>query len=108
MGRYDLGLGEDEFWALTIKEFNALVERYNKKTSPWFPQYDLPKKEAIGKYWEAYYALAECYVDESFRMFDLYDLNTIDGIKSILDFAGVPEEQQVVKVFHENRKLGGS
>jgi len=29
MGRYDLGLGEEEFWALTIKEFNALIERYN-------------------------------------------------------------------------------
>ena len=29
MGRYDLNLEEEEFWALTIKEFNALVERYN-------------------------------------------------------------------------------
>ena len=29
MGRYDIGLGEEEFWALTIKEFNALVERYD-------------------------------------------------------------------------------
>ena len=29
MGRYDLSLGEEEFWALTIKEFNALIERHN-------------------------------------------------------------------------------
>ncbi len=94
--------------SFTKRDSRHLVEKYNKKTSPGFPQFDLPKKEAIGKYWEAYYALAGCYVDESFRMFDIYDLNTIDGIKSILDFAEVPEEQQVVKVFHENRKSGGS
>ena len=28
MGRYDLGLSEEEFWGLTLKEFNALCERY--------------------------------------------------------------------------------
>jgi len=28
MGRYDLGLSEDEFWELTLKELNALVERH--------------------------------------------------------------------------------
>ena len=28
MGRYDLGLSEEEFWGLTLKEFNALSERY--------------------------------------------------------------------------------
>ncbi len=28
MGRYDFGLSEDEFWGLTLKEFNALADRY--------------------------------------------------------------------------------
>ena len=27
MGRYDLNLAEDDFWGLTLKEFNALAER---------------------------------------------------------------------------------
>ena len=31
VGRYDLGLGEDEFWALTIRELNALLERYKSE-----------------------------------------------------------------------------
>lgn len=34
MGRYDLGLEEGEFWALTIKELNALIERY-KNNQDW-------------------------------------------------------------------------
>lgn len=28
LGRYDLNLGEEEFWGLTLKEFNALCERF--------------------------------------------------------------------------------
>lgn len=28
MGRYDLNLSEEDFWGLTLKEFNALSERY--------------------------------------------------------------------------------
>lgn len=34
MGRYDLGLGEEEFWALTVRELNALIERY-KNNQDW-------------------------------------------------------------------------
>jgi len=78
-------------------------ERHNKRIYIWFPHYDAPKKEAVRKYVDTYYALADTMVDDSFRMFHIYDLNTIDGIKSILDFAGIPEEQQVIKVFHENK-----
>jgi len=29
LGRYDLNLSEDEFWDLTMKEFNALIIRYD-------------------------------------------------------------------------------
>lgn len=31
MGRYDLGLSEDEFWGLTLRGFNALAKRLIKK-----------------------------------------------------------------------------
>jgi len=33
-GRYDLQLGEDEFWGLTLREFNALSERH-KDNQDW-------------------------------------------------------------------------
>jgi len=64
-------LGEEEFWALTIREFNALIERYKnnqdwlnyraalicailantvrdpkKKTRPFVPDDFMPKKES--------------------------------------------------------------
>jgi len=70
MGRYDLGLTEEGFWRLTLREFNALVERYiinhdwlnyrvalvcsilantardpKKKPSPFVPDDFMPKKE---------------------------------------------------------------
>ena len=31
IARYDLGLTEDEFWNLSIDEFNALLKRHNLK-----------------------------------------------------------------------------
>ena len=31
IGRFDLGLSDDEFWSLTIPHFNALVARLKKK-----------------------------------------------------------------------------
>jgi len=70
MGQYDLHLGEDEFWGLTLKEFNALIERDRikhewqnyrvallcsivantardpkKKRKPFLPDDFMPKKE---------------------------------------------------------------
>ena len=70
MGRYDLNLTEDEFWGLTLKEFNALIERHRnnhdwlnyrtalicailantvrdpkKKIRPFTPEDFMPKKE---------------------------------------------------------------
>lgn len=34
MGRYDLNLGEEEFWGLTLREFNALILRH-KNNQDW-------------------------------------------------------------------------
>lgn len=85
----------------TQRDSKHYTKRYTR-TWLYFPHYDAPKKKALGKYVDTYYALADTMVDDSFRIFDIHDLNTIDGIKSILDFADIPEEQQVIKVFHEN------
>jgi len=93
--------------AWTQRDSRHYVERY-ARTWLYFPHYDAPKQEALRKYIDTYYALADTMVDDNFRIFHIDNLNTIDGIKSILDFAGIPEEQQVVKVFHENKLPGGS
>jgi len=34
LGRYDFRLGEDEFWGLTVKELNALINSY-KNANDW-------------------------------------------------------------------------
>ena len=47
-------------------------------------------------------------MDDDFKMFDVHSLNTTDGIRSLLNFAEIPEELQVVQVFHENRVSGES
>lgn len=31
VGRYDLGLGEEEFWRLSPRQFGALLERHNEE-----------------------------------------------------------------------------
>lgn len=33
IGRYDLKLSEEEFWALTLKEFNLLLKRHKEQRS---------------------------------------------------------------------------
>ena len=78
------------------------VEKHDKRHYLWFPHYDLPKKDACRKYIRTYYSLAACMVGDDFKIFDISSLNTVEGIKSILTFAGVPEELQVIQVFHEN------
>lgn len=74
MGRYDLNLTEDDFWGLTLKEFNALAGRHEsnqewlnyraalvcavlantardpkRKRHPFVPDDFLPKKEHVGQ-----------------------------------------------------------
>lgn len=71
-GRFDLHLGEDEFWGLTLREFNALSERHKdnqdwlnyrsalicavmanmwrgKNTKAFIPNDFMPKKEHKGQ-----------------------------------------------------------
>ena len=71
-----------------------------------WPKHDLPKKEAIGAYWDEYYAHAE-YLQlrypDNFAIFSLHEaLNTEFGQRRMLSFAGIKVEDQVIAL---NQKL---
>lgn len=61
-----------------------------------YPHYDLSREDALRQYIRDYHErsqkLQEKYPDD-FRIFDIDDLNTEEGVISILDFAGVPREE---------------
>ena len=67
-----------------------------------FPQYDTQKREeGIRRYWEEYYhhveELQQCH-PERVRIFDTYEtLNSFEGLRDMLAFAGLPEEKANVK-----------
>lgn len=72
-------------------------------TDDWFmmyPRYDVDKKEAIGLMWDEYYDIAdelqEQYQDQ-FIIVWVDKLNSKDGVEYILDFAGIPKDDQVVR-----------
>jgi hypothetical protein len=66
-------------------------------TDNWFmmyPRYDTDRKSAIGLMWDDYKELSEGLQNkhpESFRKFDMNDLNYESGIREILTFAGFKE-----------------
>jgi hypothetical protein len=65
-----------------------------------FPKYDLPKKEALGKYWDDYYAWSE-YLEESYPdNVKVFGIEAI-GKDEILDFIGIGDK--VCGDFHENK-----
>lgn len=70
---------------------------------PTMPSYPpMPKRDAIGRYWDDYYRAAadlELALDGRFRVFDLNEtLNTDAGVNLLLDFVGVPEDERVAHV----------
>lgn len=70
-------------------------------SSIMFPSYDLPKREAIGAYWDDYHAAAEYWAakfPECFRVYNVDALNHHQSVKEILDFIGIPEAEQKVFV----------
>ena len=74
-----------------------------------FPQYDIDDREqAIRRYWDEYHAhvdeLVARYPDHV-RVFGTHEaLNTEEGQRELLEFAGFPPEQQVLAVgAHHNR-----
>lgn len=80
-------------------------------TDDWFrmyPRYSADLKEAVGFMWDHYYAIADrlqIKYPENFVSFSMHRLNTETGVKSILDFAGIPKGEQVIKVgIHLNKR----
>lgn len=75
-----------------------------------WPKYDLPKKEAIARYWEDYYAHAEYLRKRYPRNFMIIDmdeaLNTYEGQKRMLSFAGIPEENQRIFLHQKLNEAG--
>lgn len=67
-----------------------------------FPQYDLPKEEAIGAYWDEYYERCEFWrqkLPDNVMVIDWRDaLNTVEGQRKVLDFFGLPEHHQTIRV----------
>jgi hypothetical protein len=101
----------------TVKSFvkkTMLYERWRSDPEqdhlPWnqvFPKFNAATKEAAcGMYWEYYYQ--ECnrlqkLFPDSFFMFNMEDLSSPYGVKSILTACGIPESEQRILFFHENK-----
>jgi hypothetical protein len=90
----------------TIQSFESYLRddqcHWRKRRAPqwqpsvWdacFPNIDAGSRpEAIGIYWDEYYAAAESLErDDRFQIFPTQCLNTREGVKSILEFIGVQE-----------------
>lgn len=80
-----------------------------------YPKYDAASKaEAIGSYWDDYYTIAtkfQATYPESFRIFATDTLNTEEGQRAILRFAGIPLAEMRLKFplhFHQNRDTAHS
>jgi hypothetical protein len=67
-----------------------------------YPKYDLPKEEAIGKYYDDYYVVAEGLAEKfpnNFRIFDtISTLNEKDAQAEMLTFAGFTPELLTIKL----------
>lgn len=77
----------------------------------WFrmyPRYNVHPKDAVGFMWDDYQALAESLerkYPENFVIVWIDKLNSEDGIRYILDFAGIPEDEQVITTgIHLNKR----
>lgn len=73
-----------------------------------FPKFEAAtKREAIEKYWDAYYARANELAaahPEHFRIFDIADMSSAEGQRRILGFIGLSAEEMVLKdAFHEHK-----
>jgi hypothetical protein len=65
-----------------------------------YPQYDATDRdEGLSLYWQEYYRRAEelqARFPASFRVVDAHDLLHPDGVRALLEFAGVPGAAQVI------------
>lgn len=82
----------------------------NAIQSVGWPKYDLPKKDAIGAFWDQYYAHAQ-YLENrypaNFQVFDMRTaLNTEAGQREMLTFAGIDEKKQKIFLNQKLNSLG--
>lgn len=87
------------------KNFWQVHDGTNWQSDPvWdktFPKFDAAsKEEAIGKYWDYYYAEAECMVQKypnQFQIFEIEKMSSRDGQEDILRFIGIPADEMVLQ-----------
>ena len=87
------------------------ADRAGLEDDPWdasFPKYvALDMAEAIGQYWDDYYAQASRLAQEfpdRVRVFEMRStLNDPAGIASLLDWAGIPAGSRHLEAVHEHR-----
>ena len=74
--------------------------KMNMETGAQVPKYnDEPTMEAaIARYYDEYYIWAEKCVGDDFQIFDTDDLNSHEGVQSILEFCGFYEPKVLVGV----------
>lgn len=89
--------------------WNSNPNKFGFRVSPYdvcFPSYDtLLKKEAIAKYWEEYYAIAEKLIEQfpnNIIKVDINHFNEKENQKRIFDFVGIPEQNRLYKEIKAN------
>lgn len=68
-----------------------------------FPTYDkgLTKAQSIGKYWDDYYDASKEWqskIPDKFKLFNTNDLNTDEGVSSILNFCELESSEIITKI----------
>ena len=83
----------------------------NSPMFPMYQQYDnIPPDEKLALYYDEYYAQAEShekFYPNNFRIFSIENLNTEEGQKEILDFAGFKNHRYKVGVKLNANPNGG-
>lgn len=65
-----------------------------------YPQFDADKRAGIEMYWDYYYAFAsylEARYSDRFRRFSIHELNSEEGQRDILSFAGVARDAMQIE-----------
>lgn len=81
------------------------------KWADMHPKYDCDsKEEALGMYWDNYYRDVKKLVlkyPDNVRVFAMRDLNSKKGVKGILDFCGILNEDRKIEVGAKENCSGG-
>lgn len=71
-----------------------------------FPKFEATsRRQAIEKYWTAYYKSAHEYEEKhpnNFKVFDVEDFNSTDGQNRILEFLNIEQSRRVITPVREN------